>query len=476
MEYSGTAEEGHRISTQVAVGWLGNERITDPLWKNMLQNVAEFYCVEAEIHGYTHQFYDEDPAKLCEKAKKAGCSHVLILKVGIFPRQLFDSFTEWFENYYKGEVFVGHVLDKGDLYYEIHPQCMLVDVNWFCEHVGIFEQRFRNKLVDFVQPSRSIENFHDHYTPLWVKQGEVVRTYEGTCWGWNIVEAGLQTETGIGIWPKEIRKTYHYAYGEVKQDYIGKKAQIIGNLQNKEQFFIANTEDYTLPKQPPEVDPNIKRVIFAMSGGLSGPFLAYNNCGKNTNNQKVIVIDRSEVALGISNYIFKGFKPNTQTYKKFMQQYFGQGFLFMRKLVQGAHRLDDFSDYIEYHDGFKDYFENEWQGMTIDFEHIELFDADNFKRLFRSHVIKDIDEDAKYEVYIHFSNVFHFYQSAVFFNLAERNEAKTNLENYFKEITGKYSNIKLFIVGPGGVFEFENYLPWSAEGHQLAKEIFPWIT
>ena len=159
-----------------------------------------------------------------------------------------------------------------------------------------------------------------------------------------------------------------------------------------------------------------------------------------------------------------------------MQQYFGQGFLFMRKLVQGAHRLDDFSDYIEYHDGFKDYFENEWQGMTIDFEHIELFDADNFKRLFRSHVIKDIDEDAKYEVYIHFSNVFHFYQSAVFFNLAERNEAKTNLENYFKEITGKYSNIKLFIVGPGGVFEFENYLPWSAEGHQLAKEIFPWIT
>ena len=70
MEYSGTAEEGHRISTQVAVGWLGNERIADPLWKNMLQNVAEFYCVEAEIHGYTHQFYDEDPAKLCEKAKK----------------------------------------------------------------------------------------------------------------------------------------------------------------------------------------------------------------------------------------------------------------------------------------------------------------------------------------------------------------------------------------------------------------------
>ena len=44
--------------------------------------------------------------------------------------------------------------------------------------------------------------------------------------------------------------------------------------KNKEQFFIANTEDYTLSKQPPEVDPNTKRVIFAMSGGLSGPFFS----------------------------------------------------------------------------------------------------------------------------------------------------------------------------------------------------------
>ena len=71
--------------------------------------------------------------------------------------------------------------------------------------------------------------------------------------------------------------------------------------------------------------------------------------------------------------------------------------------------------------------------MTIDFEHIELFDADNFKRLFRSHVLKDIDEDAKCEVYIHFSNVFHFYQSAVFFNLAERNEAKTNQKTILRK-------------------------------------------
>lgn len=475
MEYSGTSEEGHKIADRVAIGWLGNDRIHDPLLKEMCHNMTEFYCVEAEVHGYKHQFYDLNPAMLCYKAKEAGCSHVLILKVGIWPNMLLDKFTSWFENYYNGQVFTGHVLDKDDLYYEIHPQCMLVDVNWFCDNVKEFKQRFRNEKVEFVEPIRSEENFHGKYTPLWVKQGNEVRTYEGTCWGWNVVEAGLLTETGVGIWPEKIRQTYSYAYGEVKEDYIGKKAKFIGLLQNKETFFVANTEDFTLPEQPEEFDPDINRVIICTSGGLSAPFLAYNHFGKCTEGQKVVVVDRSGIALGMTATILKEFKPSEGSYEHWLKDYLSK-YKWMRKLCQGAYRLKQISDYVDYHDAFKDYLENEFKDVMLDFEEIDLLNFDEFKMVTIKHLLNPAVEnkDKKFVAYIHLSNVYHYYQSAIFHNIRERESVKTQIEEFLNDIKENYHNIELNIIGPGGKFHYSGYLPFSVEGARKAREIFPW--
>lgn len=475
MEYSGTSEEGHRIASKVAIGWLGNDRIHDVLWKCMLENIAEFYCIEAYIHGFKHQFYADSPGDLCHMAKEEGCSHVLILKIGILPTQLLDKFTDWFENEYNGEVFTGHVLDKGDLYYEIHPQCMLVDVNWFCENLTAFQQRFRNKEIDFIEPIRSEENFHDEYTPHWVKQGTETRTYKGTCWGWNIVSEGLKTETGIGIWPMKIRDTYQYAYGEVAQDYHGKKANIIGYLQNKETFYIANTEDFTLPDTIPEKDPDIKRIILCTGGGLMAPFLAYNNFGNNIDNQKIVVMDRAQISLGMSDMIFGQFDPEKETYFDFMQNYFAK-YQWMKRLVQGAHRLKGMSEYVDYHDAFKSYYNTTFKKLNRDFELIDLFDFNSFKRILIRHAVKPASEDphSQYEVFINFSNVFHFYQSSVFFNMKEREKIKSDIEKFLTDLDNKMPHVNFNIIGPGGVFRFSHYIPYSMEGAAVAKEIFPW--
>lgn len=475
MLYSGTSEEGHRISDRVAIGWLGNPRIADPLWKNMLQNVAEFYCVEAEVHGFKYQFYDENPAELCKKAQEAGCSHMLICKVGLFPQQLFDKFTEWFENYYNGEVFVGHVLDKGDLYYEIHPQCMLVDVDWFNNRCGEFSQRFRGRKWKTAEPIRSTENFHGEYTPKWVRGVGEEKEYEGSCWGYNVVEAGLQHKNGIGIWPKKIRETYWYAYGEVLDDYVGKKAKIIGALQNKESFYIANTEDFTLPDQPPKVDPSIKRRMFCTSGGLMAPFLTYNHFGNVTADQHVIVMDRSGVALGLSDTIFNEFKPSKETYFDWCSDYLGK-YKWQRKIIQGKHRLKSMSEYVQYHDGFKEYYEDTFNQVPRDFEELDLFDVDDFKHILEKWAFIDArdNKDSKYEVYICLSNVFHFYQSAVFFNIKEREKIKADIEQYLRDIKEELPNVTLHIIGPGGQFEYNGYIPFSMQGAEKAKEIFPW--
>ena len=52
------------------------------------------------------------------------------------------------------------------------------------------------------------------------------------------------------------------------------------------------------------------------------------------------------------------------------------------------------------------------------------------------HALKDAgrNKDKQFELYINLSNVFHFYQSAVFFNVKERDKAKTDIENYLREV------------------------------------------
>ena len=71
--------------------------------------------------------------------------------------------------------------------------------------------------------------------------------------------------------------------------------------------------------------------------------------------------------------------------------------------------------------------------------------------------------------------MFHFYQSAVFFNVQERDKAKTDIENYLREVHSTFPNVNINVIGPGqGVFKFNHYLPFSAEGQKIVEEIFPW--
>ena len=158
-----------------------------------------------------------------------------------------------------------------------------------------------------------------------------------------------------------------------------------------------------------------------------------------------------------------------------MNEYF-KDYGWMKKLVQGVHRLGAMSDYINYHDAFKDYWETEWEVMPRDFEHIELFNFDSFKRILVRYALKDAgrNKDKQFELYINLSNVFHFYQSAVFFNVQERDKAKTDIENYLREVHSQFPNVNINVIGPGGVFKFNHYLPFSTKGQKIVEEIFPW--
>ena len=81
----------------------------------------------------------------------------LVVKIGtrFNFRVLLDNFD------YETVSLVGHILDKGSRYWAVHDQCFIVKVADY--------DVTRTKTLRSVE--RSEENFHDDYTPIWIKDG-----------------------------------------------------------------------------------------------------------------------------------------------------------------------------------------------------------------------------------------------------------------------------------------------------------------
>ena len=56
----------------------------------------------------------------------------------------------------------------------------------------------------------------------------------------------------------------------------------------------------------------------------------------------------------------------------------------------------------------------------------------------------------------------------------EREKIKADIEQYLRDIKEELPNVTLHIIGPGGQFEYNGYIPFSMQGAEKAKEIFPW--
>lgn len=126
----------------------------------------------------------------------------------------------------------GHILDRGNAYYELHSQCYYINLR-------IYDQQGRPSIGSTklgcthqqVLPIRSSENFHDNYTPLWISKGTTLREYEHKCHGWNILSNYLDTDLKITVFSEEIKKSKIHLYPEYINDF-NKNVSWIYHRQN----------------------------------------------------------------------------------------------------------------------------------------------------------------------------------------------------------------------------------------------------
>ena len=184
-----------------------------------IKNLADFTLSNIYVKGYDVLVgYDED--ELLIRAAASNYSHAVVMSPGtefINGSMFFDRL----ESATKHDFFLmGHVLDRRDAYYELHHQCFVVNLfhykNLNCPQVG------KQTLGDChtqIEPNRSLDNWHDDYTPKSITFGDHERNYNHKCHGWNILSCAFANQLPVLSFDEILRNNKMHHYPESKKDF-----------------------------------------------------------------------------------------------------------------------------------------------------------------------------------------------------------------------------------------------------------------
>ena len=157
----------------------------------------------------------------------------------------------------------GHILDRGDAYYELHQQCYLINLQIF-DQLGrpqIGSQELGQQHQQYI-PQRSEENFHDDYTPTWIKFGNILKTFNHKCHGWKLLSKFLDSGKTVEVFDQQIRDSKIHLYPEYRDDFN----KNIGWLYRREQ--VCATDFVHTSNTEWDFNPNLKfkQIVTPASG------------------------------------------------------------------------------------------------------------------------------------------------------------------------------------------------------------------
>jgi hypothetical protein len=255
-----------KSSTQSKIAFCCVDRTADAAtnWiREIVKNQADYTI--SNILGKHYDVYQGfDEQELLIHVADLGYEFAVVFSTGTEFINGYD-FFEYIELLTSTDVaLAGHILDRGDAYYELHSQCYYVNLFIYNQQhrpaVGITELGCTHYQVT---PIRSLENFHDNYTPLWISKGKILKEYDHKCHGWNIVSNYLTAGLKITVFSEEIKKSKIHLYPEYLNDFF-KNVSWIHHRQNMCATSFVHTDNTEKAVSLP--DKEIKQVITPASG------------------------------------------------------------------------------------------------------------------------------------------------------------------------------------------------------------------
>lgn len=190
----------------------------------------------------------KDENDLLKTASQEGYTHAVVVALGT-SFKLSDRIFDAVDELCKKDFFIaGHILDRGEWYYEIHHQFYVVNLaeyrsldcpiieqgNWAVEdtHTQVVPLRSDNTL------------YYDEQICAWIKPGTETKTYNRKMHGWNIVALALENNKTIVDLGSDVRDNKQYFYYEHDHVFTKEIADMYYNQFFCIHFITAWNSDY----------------------------------------------------------------------------------------------------------------------------------------------------------------------------------------------------------------------------------------
>lgn len=111
--------------------------------------------------------------------------------------------------------YVGFTLDWQDnRWVELHHQMIVINANKWRELGRCEFGWWETKIEPLPHYSRSVENFHDHYTPYWIKGEPGATVGQRKQQGWSMIKCALENRIKIDNFTQEMRNCRLFLYPE----------------------------------------------------------------------------------------------------------------------------------------------------------------------------------------------------------------------------------------------------------------------
>lgn len=457
----------HLYNIGFGLAWLDiTDKIKDSMALSLSKNITEYWVQENENYKL-QTTCKKDADDILNWADAAGLKYLMVVAIGtnLSKRDNIHHELPAFIEKNPDFAIAGHILDKGDKFYELHHQCFIINMEWWRNNgkPSMGNEEF-NTEWPAIKPIRSEENWHDHYTPHWIATGTETINYTGRRFGWNIINTALQSNAKVISFDEKIRESKYYIYPEVTEDFHSKISDVLESLQGYG-HFAANTET------PPDklLDDDMQGVI-CTAGGIT-PLLAAYTAGLKPG-AKLTIFDFSPLSLAIQRRL-REINCDYKDFKTTFNSLFGE--LNLHMMLKADRNLDRMQEIINemMPQGLEDFIINVWPHLDISFMLCNLFDIHQVKnRLAARH------KDEK--TYVHLTNILHYQNTAWLFSAVSRYKLELDILEKFADVG--MDTFKLYQNRPGIRVNWRNETPRQIYANPdkflykvKALEMLPWI-
>ena len=412
--------------------------IVETYTENTLYN---FYKRKCDILGF---YKEEDIDSAIDDAYNKNYELLVVMKNGTFMNSsfLFENLQKMIDD---NIALMGHVLDFKERYYFIHEQCFFLNLkSWKLSG----SPEYYSDNIDVTKIQRSPTNFHDNYTPHWIKKDDGLADVSKVLPGGYMVSELLKADYNVSPFT-EVRALKWFTYhGDTMKCLM--KSLSLNAKEYHHGFFSTETEEIK------EVNLNDKVDTLISIASAFHPFKVIKK--SNINPKNILMYDISLDAIQIYQRMLMGWNG-----KDYVELLANSNFKYRtghtEELAQKS--FDEMKDMCDWKPFFDDVC-----SKNIDFLRGNLL-TETFHKKFVNYV------DKNSVALFHVSNIFSYEAETYYYDIFQRFFSFYNLYLLMK----KHSKKTIF---KGSIFNLKNYLTtddmklhnWCAKATELA--LTPW--